>query len=72
MKKTIGIILILAGLVAGYVGINTLGDSESGIEIGDLELKAEDSSSKNMGYAYLGGGVICLIAGVVLVSRKGN
>ncbi|RNL83411.1 hypothetical protein ED312_15145 [Sinomicrobium pectinilyticum] len=70
MKKVIAIILIVAGLAAGYMGINKLGDSESGLEIGDFEIKAEDTSTKNTAYAYLGGGVICLIAGIVMISRK--
>ncbi|UGU18024.1 hypothetical protein LS482_09095 [Sinomicrobium kalidii] len=72
MKKIIALILILAALAAGYFGIDKLGSSESGLKIGDLELKAEDTSSKNTAYLYIGGAVICLVAGIVLISRKDN
>ncbi|MBC9797907.1 hypothetical protein [Sinomicrobium weinanense] len=70
MKKIIALILILAALVAGYIGIDKLDSSESGLKIGDLELKAEDTSSKKTAYMYIGGALICLVAGVTLVSRK--
>lgn len=70
MKKTIGIILILAALVFGYMGYTTLDNSKAEVSIGDLELSASDEGSKQTSYIYFGLGALCLIGGLVMVSRK--
>lgn len=70
MKRTIGIILIIVGLGLGVFGITKLNDSKSGIEIGDLELTAQDGDKKNEAYTLLALGAIGLIGGLVITNKK--
>jgi len=70
MQKTIGIVLIVVAFVLGYTGINYLNEKKADVKIGDVEIKATSSDSNNKAYVYIGGGVLCLIAGVVLVARN--
>ena len=70
MQKTIGFILIIAAFVLGYFGIKNLNEKTAEFKIGEVEVSAKTSESKNEAYAYLGGAALCLIAGVVLVARK--
>lgn len=70
MKTAIGIILIVAALILGYLGINQIQESGSSVEVLGLELSAEDESGKETGYIELGLGVVALIGGIYLVSKK--
>lgn len=70
MKKIIGIILIVAALVLGYLGINGLNESSSSVELLGMEITAQDGQAKERAYIELGLGVVALIAGVYLLGRK--
>lgn len=70
MKRTIGIILVVAGLLLGYMGYTSLEDSKAEIEIGDLELSAQDKDSQATSYIYFGLGALALIGGIVMASKK--
>jgi LPXTG-motif cell wall-anchored protein len=69
MQKTIGIILIIAAFVLGYFGIQNLNEKTADFKIGEVEVTAKTSESKNKGYALLGAGALCLIAGALLVGK---
>ncbi|AEK23221.1 Hypothetical protein Ccan_11050 [Capnocytophaga canimorsus Cc5] len=70
MKKIIAIVLLVAGIYGGYKGYQIIDGSSKGLEIADLELKAEDKDAKTQGYLFLGLGVIGVVAGAVLLARK--
>ena len=69
MKQTVGIILLIAALALGYLGYDKMQNSKAGIKIGDLEISAKDKGSNNDAYMFFGLGVICLIGGVVMISK---
>jgi hypothetical protein len=69
MKNPLGIILIIAALVLGYVGYDKMQNSKAGIKIGDLEISATDNSSNQTAYVFLGLGAVCLIGGLVIMSK---
>ncbi len=69
MKQTVGIILLIAALALGYLGYDKMQNSKAGIKIGDLEISATDKGSNNDAYMFFGLGVICLIGGVVMISK---
>lgn len=70
MKKIIGIILIVAALALGYVGITGLSESSTSVELLGMEITAQDGQAKERAYIQLGLGVIALVAGVYLVGQK--
>ncbi len=70
MKKIIGIILIVAALVLGYLGINGLNESSTSVELLGMEIKAQDGQEKEKAYIKLGLGVVALVAGAYLVGQK--
>ncbi|MDO5607287.1 MAG: hypothetical protein Q4G08_02415 [Capnocytophaga sp.] len=72
MKKIIGIVLMIAGVYGGYKGYQTIDGSSKGIEIGNLEIKAEDKDSKMQGYLYMGLGAVGVLAGAILLAKKGK
>jgi uncharacterized membrane protein len=69
MKQTIGIVLIIAALALGYLGYDKMQNSKAGIKIGDLEISATDKNSNKDAYLYFGLGAICLVGGMVMVSK---
>lgn len=70
MKRIIGIILIIVGVAAGAYGISNLNESGGGLEIGDVEIAVENTDKRNTSYAWIGGGVVCLIAGIYVMSKR--
>jgi hypothetical protein len=71
MKKPLGIILIIAALFAGYLGINELDNSGGTVNFLGIKISATDEGAKQRGYIYLGVAVVALIGGVALM-RKGE
>jgi|1185.fasta_scaffold407457_2 hypothetical protein len=67
MQKTVGIILIIAAFVLGYFGIQNLNEKTAEFKVGEVEVTAKTSESKNKGYTLLAAGGLCLIAGALLV-----
>ncbi len=70
MKQIIGILLILGGLFFAYMGLSKLDNSSKSLELGDLELTAEDSSGKTTAYVYLGLSGLFLVGGIVSIRRR--
>ena len=70
MKKIIGIILIVAALFLGYLGVNQVQKSANSVEVLGIELSAEDKGGKETGYIELALAVVALVGGIYLVSKK--
>ena len=69
MQKALTLVLLIAAFALGYFGIKNLDEKTADIKIGEVELTAKSSETKNKGYALLGAGALCLIAGVVLLTK---
>lgn len=70
MKSTIGIILIVAALILGYLGVNQIQESSNSVEVLGIELTAEDKGGKETGYIQLGLGVVALAGGIYLLGKR--
>ena len=70
MKTVFGILLIVAALFLGYLGINQVQKSANSVEVLGIELSAEDKGGKETGYIELGLGVVSLVAGIYLLGKK--
>ena len=70
MKRTLGILFIVGALALGYFGFTRMQDSSAEIKIGDLELSAQDGSSKQESYLLFGMAVVCLVVGLALSRSK--
>ena len=72
MRSIIGIVLILGGLALGYFGYEKLQDNKAGVKIGNLEISASNNSEQTNAWVMIIGGGVCIIAGAILVSKKGK
>lgn len=70
MKSAIGIILIVAALILGYLGVNQIQESSNSVEVLGIELTAEDKGGKETGYIQLGLGVVALAGGIYLLGKR--
>ena len=70
MKTVIGILLIVAALFLGYLGVNQVQKSANSVEVLGIELSAEDKGGKETGYLELGLGVVALAGGIYLLGKK--
>ncbi len=72
MNKSVGIILIVASLFLGYIGIDKYNNSGASVELLGAEFSVEDSGGRETAYMYLGAGVLLLLGGVYLLGKKNN
>ena len=72
MRTIIGLLLIIGGIALGYYGYQKYQDSKTGVKIGNIEISANDSKDQTNAYLMMGGGAVALIAGAILLSKKGK
>jgi uncharacterized membrane protein YidH (DUF202 family) len=70
MKRTIGIVLIIVGLVVAVFAFTRHDDEKTLVNIGDIEIKQQDKSPSDNTAIYYVVAAICVIAGGVMVSGK--
>ncbi len=71
MKKIIALAFILFGLGLGYVGYTKMEKSNKPIiEIGKLEIKAQNTDSKTEAYLFIGGGILSILVGLGYGSKS--
>ncbi|HLW10594.1 MAG TPA: hypothetical protein VKX35_09355 [Fermentimonas sp.] len=70
MKAVIGVILIVVAIILAYLGITGLQESTAAVNLLGMELKAEDSSAKQIAVIELIGAVIAFVGGIYLLSTK--
>ena len=69
MKRIAAIILIVFALLLGVEGIKKLDDSSESVKFLGITLKAEDEGGKETAFVMIGLGVLCLVGGVMMMSR---
>lgn len=70
MKKLLPILLIVAGLAFGYLGITTFQNSSANASFLGIDINASDEGGQMTGILYLVLGVIALIAGVGMYRKQ--
>lgn len=70
--RIIGVILLIGGIILGYFGYQKLDENKADVKIGDLELSAKDKDDSTSAYIMMGAGVVALIGGAVMLSRKSS
>ena len=71
MKQMTGIILIVAAIFCGLIGINKLDESEQSANfLGIFRFHYEDEDQKEVGYIFLGLAALLLIGGVMTMREK--
>lgn len=68
--RVLGIILIVGGILLGYFGFQKQDENKANLKIGDLELTAKDKNNTTTAWIMIGAGVVAVIGGAVLMSRK--
>ena len=68
-NKIIGIILIVGGLIAAFLGVNKVTGSTKSVSALGVEISASDNSAKTEGFIYLGLGALMLVGGVMVVKK---
>lgn len=69
MNKVIGIILLVAALALGYLGITGLQKSQNSVDLLGLEITTQDKNAKQTAYIELALGVVALVGGVYLLGQ---
>lgn len=70
MKRTIGILLLVAGIALGIYGFTKYDRNTADIEIGDIEISAGDEGGQRQSYTLFILAGIGVIAGIALLSSK--
>lgn len=70
MNKTTGIILIVAALLLGFLGVNKIDESGGTVNFLGIKISAEDEGAKQTGYIFLGLAALGLIGGVAMMRRQ--
>lgn len=69
-SKIIGAILIIAGLVMGYLAFNKISESTTSVNLLGLKVEASDESGKTEGYLFLGLAVILFGGGLYTLNKS--
>ncbi|MFN7118244.1 MAG: hypothetical protein ACK4TA_15695 [Saprospiraceae bacterium] len=67
MKRTMGILLLVAGIALAIYGFTKFDRNTADIEIGDVEINAGNEGGQQEAYILIGVGVIAAIAGGVML-----
>lgn len=68
--RILGIILLVGGILLGYFGYRKYDDNKANVKIGDLEITAKDQGNTTTAYVMMGAGIVSILVGAVLLSRK--
>ena len=70
VKKIIGIVLIIASLGLGYMGVDKISNSSASVKVLNVDLGVSDKSGKEQGFLYLGLAVLLLGGGIYILKSK--
>lgn len=68
-NKIIGVVLIVASLLLGYIGYNKIDESTQAVNLLGLKVEASDESGKTQGYLFLGLAVILFGGGIYTLNK---
>ena len=69
VNRTIGIILIISSLGLGYIGINKISNSQTSIEVLNIEMEATNKVDKRQGYIYTSLALVVFIGGIYVLRK---
>ncbi|MEP7197421.1 MAG: hypothetical protein ABI851_12945 [Saprospiraceae bacterium] len=69
-SKVIGIILIIASLAVGYIGLNKIDDNTKEINLLGLKIDASNESGQQQGYIYIGLAIVLLAGGYYTFNKS--
>jgi len=70
IKKIIGIVLIVGGLILGYMGGAKITESSTSVEVFDMKVDMSDKSGMNQGYINLGLAILLFGGGIYVLKKK--
>lgn len=70
MKRTIGIVLLVIGLIFGVFALTTHEEDKTLLDLGKIEIKKQDKSPSNNTTMYYVIAGICVIAGGAMLAGK--
>lgn len=70
--RILGGILLVGGILLGYLGYQKYDDNKANVKIGDLEITAKDQGNTSTAYIMMGGGIVAILVGAVMLSRKAS
>lgn len=70
ITKIIGVLLLVGGVILGYLGITKIADSSADLKILNMEIDVSNESGKEQGYIYLGAAVLLFLGGVYSLKKK--
>ena len=68
--KIVGILLIVASLGLGYMGIKKISRNDASVEVLDLKIDVSNKAGKQQGYIYLGLAVLLFGGGIYTLGKK--
>ena len=68
--KIIGIVMLLAGLYTGYLGMQKVNNNTTEIKALGLELDVSNESGQQEGFIYIGLGVVLILGGAYITVKK--
>jgi hypothetical protein len=69
-KKILGIILILASLAVGYLGVNKISDNTKKAEILGVDFEVSKKSKTTEGYIFVGLAVVMFVGGIAMITKS--
>lgn len=69
-NKMIGAILIIAGLLMGYLAYNKISESTQSVNLLGLKIEASNESGKSEGYMFLGLAVVLFGGGIYTLNKS--
>lgn len=72
MNKVLGIVLILAGLWLGYVGVSKLTNNTNQINFLGIKIDASNEKGQTKGIIYLVGALALCAGGYVAIQKSGS
>jgi hypothetical protein len=68
--KIIGIVLLIASLGIGYMGIDKVSQSNNSVKLLGLEIGVSNDSQRQEGYLYIGFAVLLFVGGLYTLNKK--
>lgn len=69
-NKIIAVVLIVAGLLMGYLAYEKISESTQSVNLLGLKVEASDESGKTQGYIFLGIAVILFGGGIYTLNKS--